>query len=93
MNGYKFDFAVSATISAKVVEEMIKKVVEEQTGKKVTSIQLKMRSVTKGMQRDEYTETVFDGATVFFENETSKGSGNASKAFRPDNYEQIGGQR
>ncbi len=66
---YNFEFAVSATISAKVVEEMIKKVVEEQTGKKVTSIELKMRSVSKGSQRDEYTETVFDGATVFFENE------------------------
>jgi hypothetical protein len=66
---YNFEFAVSATISAKVVEEMIKKVVEEQTGKKVTSIELKMRSVSKGLPRDEYTETVFDGATVFFENE------------------------
>jgi hypothetical protein len=68
---YDFEFAVSATISAKVVEEMIKKVVEEQTGKKVSSIELKMRSVTKGHQRDEYTETVFDGATVFFDKESA----------------------
>jgi hypothetical protein len=68
---YNFEFAVSAHISAKVVEEMIKKVVEEQTGKKVSSIELKMRSVTKGNQRDEYTETVFDGATVFFDKESA----------------------
>ena len=67
MNGYNFDFAVSAKITPKVVEEMIKKVVEEQTGKKVASIEFSMRSVTKGWQRDEYTETVFDGVTVYFE--------------------------
>jgi hypothetical protein len=81
---YNFDFAVSATISAKVVEEMIKQVVEEQTGKKVSSIQLKMRSVTKGMQRDEYTETIFDGATVFFSNESSNAE--PKKGFKKDTY-------
>ena len=76
MKGYNFDFAVSAKISPKVVEDMIKSVVEQQTGKQVKTIKLEMRSVTKGSQRDEYTETVFDGATVFFENEqvSSKGS-------------------
>ena len=85
MNGYNFDFAVSAKISPKVVEEMIKKVVEEQTGKKVASIKLEMRSVSKGSQRDEYTETVFDGATVFFENEKSTVKG--SKTFTQDSYD------
>lgn len=64
---YNFDFAVSAKVSSKVVEEMIKKIVEEQTGKKVASIEFNVRSVTKGWQRDEYTETVFDGVTVYFE--------------------------
>lgn len=68
---YNFDFAVSATISAKVVEEMIKKVVEEQTGKKVARIEMKLQSVSKGFQRDEYTETAFNGCTVYFENEKS----------------------
>lgn len=67
MNGYNFDFAVSAKISEQVVKEMITKVVEEQTGKKVSKIDMNMRSVTKGWQRDEYTETVFDGVTVYFE--------------------------
>ena len=68
---YNFEFAVSAKISAKVVEEIIAKVVTDQTGKKVSKVELQMRSVTKGHQRDEYTETVFDGATVYFENETA----------------------
>ena len=67
MNGYNFDFAVSAKISEKVVAEMIAKVVEEQTGKKVSKIEFNMKSVTKGWQRDEYTETVFEGVTVYFE--------------------------
>jgi hypothetical protein len=67
MNGYNFDFAVSAKISDKVVTEMITKVVEEQTGKKVARIEINMKSVTKGWQRDEYTETVFEGVTVYFE--------------------------
>ena len=86
MNGYNFDFAVSAKIAPKVVEEMIKKVVEEQTGKKVARIELNMRSVTKGFQRDEYTETVFDGATVFFENETmnSKNKGFKTVTYNPE---------
>lgn len=75
MKNYNFDFAVSAKISPKVVEEMIKSVVEEQTGKQVKAIKLEMRSVTKGNQRDEYTETIFDGATVTFENEQVSGKG------------------
>lgn len=82
MNGYNFDFAVSAKITAKVVEEMIKKVVEEQTGKKVARVELAVRNVTRGQMRDEYTDTVFDGATVYFENEKMKVNGKA--AFMPD---------
>lgn len=84
MKGYNFDFAVSAKISPQVVQEMLKKVVEEQTGKKVSSIKLEMRSVSKGVMRDEYTETVFDGATVIFENEQVKGG---SKVFTKDSFD------
>lgn len=91
MNNYKFDFAVSAKVSPKVVEEMIKKVVEEQTGKKVSRITIEMRSVSKGQFRDEYTETVFDGVTVYFENENSTGT--KSTGFVPETYEQLGKRR
>ena len=82
---YNFEFAVSAQVSAKVAEEMIKKVVEQQTGKKVVSIEMKMRSVTKGHQRDEYTETIFDGCTVFFESEKAVAKPKTS-GFVPDKY-------
>jgi hypothetical protein len=67
MNGYNFDFAMSAKISEKVVIEIITKAVEAQTGKKVAKVEVNTRSVTKGHQRDEYIETVFDGVTVYFE--------------------------
>lgn len=83
---YNFEFAVSAQISAKVVEEMIKKVVEEQTGKKVSSIELKMRSVSKGIGPSEYTETVFDGATVFFIGEKQKLDPTKETRFVKDTY-------
>lgn len=82
---YNFDFAVSANISAKVVEQMIKKVVEEQTGKTVDRIEIKMRSISKGVMRDEYTETVFEGATVFFKNENSTATVKPT-GFKKDTY-------
>lgn len=63
---YNFEFAVSAKISGPVVKEMITKVVEEQTGRKVDRVDLEMKTVSKGTYRDEYTETVFEGATVYF---------------------------
>jgi hypothetical protein len=73
---YKFDFAVSAVVSAKVVEEMVRKVVEEQTGKKVTKVSMKVSALSRGMGPNENTEHVFDGCTVYFENEpvTNNGS-------------------
>lgn len=79
---YKFDFAVSAVVSAKVVEEMVKKVVEEQTGKKVTKVSMKVSALTRGMGPSESTEHVFDGCTVFFENQpVTSGNGFAQDQF------------
>jgi hypothetical protein len=65
-NGYNFDFAMSAKISPDVVKVMIAKIAEEQTNRKVAKVELNMRSVSRGSQLDEYTETIFDGATVYF---------------------------
>lgn len=71
MNGYNFDFAMSAQISAKVVEEMIKNTVEAQTGKKVASVRIDTRTVTRGMGVSEVDVTEFAGATVYFEKEAA----------------------
>lgn len=62
---YNFDFAVSATIDAKTVEEMVKRVVETQTGRKVKSVSFKHRQESDYM--DRFSTTVFDGCTVTFE--------------------------
>lgn len=83
MKGYKFDFAVSASVSAKVVEEMVRQVVEEQTGKKVTKVDMRVRTVSRGIGPSESTETVFDGCTVYFENEKSEAT---TKGFQKTTY-------
>ena len=67
MNGYNFDFAMSAQISAKVVEEIIKNTVEQQTGKKVANIRINISTDTQGYGVTERDVTVFDGVTVYFE--------------------------
>ncbi len=81
---YNFEFAVSAQISEKVVKEMVTKVVEEQTGKKVSNIDMKFRSVTKGIGPSETTERVFDGCTVYFFNERTDST--VDKSFKKDTY-------
>ena len=63
MSKYNFNITTSAKISEKVVREMITKVVEEQTGQKVASIEFSLR---KAYQREDYEYTVFDGVTVHF---------------------------
>ena len=68
---YNFDLAISAKISKTVAEDMIRRTVEEQTGKKVASVEARFRTVTKGMGPSESSETVFDGFHVSFQNETN----------------------
>ena len=86
---YNFDLAVSARISPSVAEEMIRKVVEEQTGKKVDRVESKFRSVTRGIGPAESTETVFDGFHVFFEAEkgNTKVRPQSKPGFVPATYE------
>lgn len=62
---YNFDFAISAQVSADVIEEMVTSIIEEQTGRKIKSISFKNRTVSD--QFDRYSSTVFDGCTVYFE--------------------------
>ena len=76
---YDFDIAMSATLSEKVVHEMVIKTVEEQTGKKVTKIVV------------NYDGTKFDGYQVFFDPESTKPktSYKSTKEFIADKYESI----
>jgi hypothetical protein len=84
---YNFEFALSAKISSKVVEDMIRKVVEEQTSRKVDRIELKTTSISRGMGTSEFTETAFDGAIVYFINEQSTVVPTSTgRAFKSDTY-------
>ena len=85
---YNFEFSVSAQISERVVKEMITRVVEEQTGKKVANLEMKFRNVTKGIGPNESTERVFDGCTVVFINEKSLSRANTDidRTFKPETY-------
>lgn len=69
MSKYNFNLAVSAKINAKTVEDMIKAVVEEQTGRKVSSVEINVKIQSQGFQRDEYKVAVFEGVTVNFQTE------------------------
>ncbi len=82
---YNFDLAVSATISAKVTEDMVRRIVEEQTGKKVSSVEVRLRRVSKGVGSTEISETVFDGYHVFFQNEP--GIKPSDRGFKPAIYD------
>lgn len=66
---YNFNIAISAKILPSTVKEMIKTVVESQTGRKVAAVEFDVKNVTKGWQRDEYTEAVFEGVTVTFQSD------------------------
>ena len=83
---YNFEYAVSANISAKVVEEMVKQVVEEQTGKRVERIEMRFKTITKGFGPSESTEQVFDGCLVYFKNERQQGSTSNKPEFKKDTY-------
>lgn len=66
---YNFNIAISATISPSTIKEMIKTIVEAQTGRKVSSIEFEVKNVTKGWQCDKYTKAVFEGVTVTFQSD------------------------
>lgn len=67
---YNFNFAVSATINAATVEDMVKKCVEEQTGRRVKSIAFTTREESD--YQDRYSRSVFNGCTVTFEVDSVK---------------------
>ena len=66
---YQIEIAMSATLNSKVVEEIIRKEVEEQTGRSVHSIQV------------NYDGTKFDGYHVTFMSEKTTSSYKSSKEF------------
>jgi hypothetical protein len=60
---YNIEFAMSTNLSVNVVKEMIRKVIEEQTGRKVAEITFAVGEVTD-MRNESYK--AFNGCTVRF---------------------------
>ncbi len=67
MSNYTFDFEMTAKINADVVKEMVKKIVEEQTGKKVKSISFDVSTTMAGYGQGEHEKAIFKGIIIQFE--------------------------
>jgi hypothetical protein len=73
---YNFKIAMSATISSTVVEEMIRAAVENQTGKKITTVEV------------QSTDGKFAGYVVYFNEASARPvmTGSVGQTFVPDTY-------
>ncbi len=86
---YSFELSVSARITAKTTEDIIRAIVEEQTGKKVASIEPKLGQEQRGMGPNATVGTVFDGYQINFVSEkpTKERSTKSGPQFKEDKYE------
>jgi hypothetical protein len=68
-----FDIAMSATLSATVLEEMVRKMVEEQTGKTVERVEFNIVRKSVGFDgRESVMENVMESCTVTFYSELAR---------------------
>lgn len=72
---YDFNLEVTTRISRDLVERILKQAVEDQTGKKVKTIEPCMVRSGKGGNAETY-DSVFDGFAVTFESERPAGPSN-----------------
>lgn len=72
---YDFNLEVTTSISRELTERIVRQAVEDQTGKKVKTIEPRMVRSGKGGNSDAY-EQVFDGFAVTFEPERPAGPSN-----------------
>jgi len=86
---YDFNLEVTTRISRDLVERIIKQAVEDQTGKKVKTIEPCAVRSGKGGNGESY-EQVFDGFAVTFESERPAGPSNdptISRGFVKSTYQ------
>jgi hypothetical protein len=81
---YNIDVSVTGTVSADTVEQMVKDIVENETGRKISSMIMRVRSKTDG----QVITSVFDGVTITFEGEKKTADVNlpSSLPFKQDKY-------
>jgi hypothetical protein len=80
---------VSARLTAKITEDIIRTIVEEQTGRKVASIEPKLGQEQRGAGPNAIVATVFDGYQINFVSEktTKSKTSKSGPQFVEDKYE------
>ena len=85
---YNFELSITATVTGKVAEDIVRSVVEEQTGRKIQSIEPKYSRVSKGFGPDIDTSTEFNGYSITFVSERATAKAKSNKPeFKEDKYE------
>lgn len=72
---YDFNLEVTTSISRSLAEQIIRQAIEDQTGKKVKTIEPRLVRSGKGGNAETY-DSVFDGFAVTFEPERPAGPSN-----------------
>lgn len=68
---YNFNFEMTATISAEIIQDMVKKCVEEQTGRRVKSVVFTTRHEHSHI--DRFPKSTLNGCVVTFEIDSING--------------------
>ena len=80
---YKIDMTVTANIDATTVEQMVRDIVESDTGRKIASLTMRVRSRTDGQVMTQ----VFDGVNITFDGDKSVEQKTDNRPpFRVDTY-------
>lgn len=66
MSKYNVNIAMTATLTVSDITEMVRKVVEEETGRQVDKVYFKIREVDCGDCRESVMVQALEGCTVSF---------------------------
>ena len=87
---YKIDMTVTANIDATTVEQMVRDIVESDTGRKIKSLTMRVRSRSDG----QVVTQVFDGVSITFDgDQTAEQKSDGKIPFREDSYKQFTGKK
>lgn len=85
---YNFELSITATVTGKIAEDIVRAVVEEQTGRKIQSIEPKYVMASRGFGPDVDRVQEFNGYTITFMPEKATSKVKSTKPeFKEDKYE------
>ena len=84
---YNIDISVTGTIDAQVAEQIIRDVIEGETGRKIKSLTMRVRSKTSGALGGGAITHEFDGVTIHFDGDRKTVTSTDTKVpFKADTY-------